>query len=109
MKPTHFQIEFTNERIIPSPEILRQRLDGIGRSMRSTTADKVVDLIYLKYLKAKITFEHDRGVETYPFAREAVREAVYNAIIPDHTIRVLRMYFSCRYIEHWGRAPSHDN
>jgi len=23
-------------------------------------ADKVVDLIYLKYLKAKITYEHDR-------------------------------------------------
>lgn len=45
-----------------------------------TTADKVVDLIYLKYLKAKITYEHDRRVETYPFARAAVREAVYNAI-----------------------------
>ena len=34
----------------------------------------------LKYLKAKITYEHDRRVETYPFAREAIREAVYNAI-----------------------------
>lgn len=45
-----------------------------------TTADKVIDLIYLKYLKAKITYEHDRRVETYPFAREAVREAVYIAI-----------------------------
>lgn len=46
-----------------------------------TTADKVVDLIYLKYLKAKITYEHDRRIETYPFARDAIREAVYNAII----------------------------
>ncbi|MBR6244714.1 putative DNA binding domain-containing protein [bacterium] len=45
-----------------------------------TTADKVVDLIYLKYLKAKVSFEHDRRIETYPFAREAVREAVFNAI-----------------------------
>mgnify|MGYP002856485440 CR=1 FL=1 len=45
------------------------------------TASKVVDLIYLKYLKAKITFEHDRRQETYPFARAAVREAVYNAIV----------------------------
>ena len=45
-----------------------------------TTADKVIDLIFLKYLKAKITYEHDRRVETYPFAREAIREAVYNAI-----------------------------
>jgi len=45
-----------------------------------TTADKIVDLIYLKYLKAKITYEHDRRVETYPFARNAIREAIYNAI-----------------------------
>lgn len=45
-----------------------------------TTADKVIDLIYLKYLKAKITYEHDRRVETYRFARDAIREAVYNAI-----------------------------
>ena len=45
-----------------------------------STVDKVVDLIYLKYLKAKITYEHDRRVETYPFARNAIREAIYNAI-----------------------------
>jgi len=43
-------------------------------------ADKIVDLIYLKYLKARITYEHDRRVETYPFARNAIREAIYNAI-----------------------------
>lgn len=45
-----------------------------------TTADRVIDLIYLKYLKARITYEHDRRVETYPFARDALREAIYNAI-----------------------------
>lgn len=45
-----------------------------------TTADRIIDLIYLKYLKAKITYEHDRRIETYPFARDAIREAVYNAI-----------------------------
>ena len=44
-------------------------------------ADKVIDVIYLKYLKAKITYEHDRRVETYPYARNAIREAVYNAIV----------------------------
>ncbi len=43
--------------------------------------DRVVDLIYLKYLKARITYENDVRIETYPFAREAVREAVYNALI----------------------------
>ena len=45
-----------------------------------STADKIVDLIYLKYLKAKITYEHDRRVETYPFDRNAIREAIYNDI-----------------------------
>ncbi len=34
----------------------------------------------MKYMKAKITYEHDRRVETYPFARNAIREAIYNAI-----------------------------
>ena len=53
--------------------------DNLEGSLIST-ADKIVDLIYLKYLKAKITYEHDRRVETYPFARNAIREAIYNAI-----------------------------
>ena len=43
-------------------------------------AIKVIDLIYQMYLKAKISYEHDMRVEDYPFAREAIREAVYNAI-----------------------------
>ena len=30
-------------------------------------ADQVIDLIYTKYLKAKITYEHNVRVETYPF------------------------------------------
>lgn len=46
-----------------------------------STADKIIDVIYLKYLKAKITFEHDRRVETYPYARDAIREAIFNAMI----------------------------
>ena len=43
-------------------------------------ASKVINLIYQMYLKAKIDYEHDVRVEEYPFAREAIREAVYNAI-----------------------------
>lgn len=43
-------------------------------------ADKVIDLIYMKYLKAAISYQHDVRVETYPFPREAVREAIYNAL-----------------------------
>ena len=43
-------------------------------------ADKVIDLIYTKYLKAAISYQHDVRVETYPFPREAVREVLYNAL-----------------------------
>lgn len=43
-------------------------------------ADQVIDLIYTKYLKAAITYEHDVRVETYPFPREGVREVIYNAL-----------------------------
>ena len=57
------------------------RYDDLLEESLIVTASKIVDLIYLKYLKAKISFEHDRRQETYPFARAAVREAVYNAIV----------------------------
>ena len=60
-----------------SPEIEYQ--EPVSGSL-IVTANKVVDLIYSKYLKAAITFEDDKRVETFPFAREAVREAIYNAI-----------------------------
>ena len=43
-------------------------------------ADRVIDLIYLKYLKAAVCYDKDIRTETYPFAREAVREAVFNAL-----------------------------
>lgn len=43
-------------------------------------ADRALELIYTKYLVAKITYEKDVRVETYPYPREAVREALYNAI-----------------------------
>lgn len=43
-------------------------------------ADKVVDLILTKYLKADISYQGVTRVETYPFPKEAIREAVFNAI-----------------------------
>ncbi|CDC42478.1 putative transcriptional regulator [Firmicutes bacterium CAG:424] len=43
-------------------------------------ADKVVDLIFTKYLKADISYQGVTRVETYPFPKEAIREAVFNAI-----------------------------
>jgi len=44
-------------------------------------ADRVIDIIYLKYLKATISYQKETRIETYPYAREAIREAVYNALI----------------------------
>lgn len=44
-------------------------------------AERVVELIYLKYLTAPITYENMTRVETYPFPKDAVREALYNALV----------------------------
>jgi ATP-dependent DNA helicase RecG len=44
-------------------------------------ADRLVELIYLKYLKAAIHYEKEIRIETYPFPREGVREAVFNSLI----------------------------
>lgn len=44
-------------------------------------ADRVVELIYLKYMKAEISYDNVTRIETYPLPKAAVREAVYNAII----------------------------
>lgn len=53
--------------------------DEIHGSLISQT-DKVVDLIFTKYLKADISYQGVTRVETYPFPKEAIREAVFNAI-----------------------------
>ncbi len=42
--------------------------------------DKIMDLIFTKYLKAKISYDGITRVENYPFPKPAVREAVLNAI-----------------------------
>lgn len=44
-------------------------------------ADKVVDLLFTKYQKADISYENVTRVETYPYPKEALREAIYNAIV----------------------------
>lgn len=58
-------------------ELLYQ--DEIHGSLISQ-ADRVVDLIFTKYLKAAISYQGVTRVETYPFPKEAIREAVFNAI-----------------------------
>lgn len=42
--------------------------------------DKVIDLLYTKYLKSKISYNGITRVETYPYPMEAIREIVINAI-----------------------------
>ena len=44
-------------------------------------AEKCIDLIFTKYLKATITYEGTTRIETFPFAYGAIREAVYNSIV----------------------------
>ena len=44
-------------------------------------ADRLIDFIYVKYLKKRITYDHLVRVEDYQYPIEAVREAIYNALI----------------------------
>lgn len=43
--------------------------------------DKTVELLYCKYLHAKISYEGIQRKERYPFSEEAIREALLNAIV----------------------------
>ena len=45
------------------------------------TASKILETIFLKYLRASITYERGLRIETYPFEYDAVREGIYNALI----------------------------
>ena len=42
--------------------------------------DKIMDLLYTKYLKARISYNGITRVEKYPYPKEALREALLNAI-----------------------------
>ena len=44
-------------------------------------ADRVVELIYLKYFKARISYDGLIRVERYPIPKDAMREAVFNALM----------------------------
>lgn len=61
--------------------------DEIGGSLM-LQADRVIDVIFEKYLYAEVSYDVDVRVETYPYAREALREAVYNALM--HSDRMQR-------------------
>lgn len=44
-------------------------------------AERIPELLYLKYLKGSISYRGIQRIESYPFPREAVREAVLNSLI----------------------------
>lgn len=44
-------------------------------------AERLMEIIFLKYLKADITYEAHVRVERYPYPAEALREVIYNALI----------------------------
>lgn len=55
--------------------------------MKSTASileqiDKIVELVYLKYMRAKIIYEGMQRIERYFVPEEALREALLNAPVP---------------------------
>ena len=46
-----------------------------------TQVDRTMDLLYTKYTRALISYDGVHRVETFPVPREAMREAVVNAIV----------------------------
>jgi ATP-dependent DNA helicase RecG len=62
------------------------------------TASKILDVIFLKYLRASITYEHGQRIETYPFEYDAVREGIYNALV--HNVYMTGTPIQIRIDEH---------
>jgi len=83
-------------------------------------AEKTMDLLLPKYMKANIAYEGLTRTETYDFPEEALREALLNALIlPEgwtmetlkkkHTSQpanpdIANVFFRAGYIEEWGRG-----
>ena len=63
----------------------------------------------MKYLKAAISYYKETRVETYPFARDAVREAVFNALIhcnwADNVPVQIRIEDDTMYISNCSMLP----
>lgn len=71
--------------------------------------DKAIELLYFKYLKAKISYKGIQRIERYPFPQEAIREALLNAIVhKDYTSGVpiqISVYDDKIYISNTGKLP----
>ncbi|MDO5553528.1 MAG: ATP-binding protein [Planctomycetia bacterium] len=73
-------------------------------------ATKAVDLIFLKYLKARITFRKWYRSETYPVPPNALKEAIYNSIIHRDYSSVnpilIKVYHDKIFIGNCGYLPT---
>jgi len=73
-------------------------------------AESAIDLIYTKYLKAKISYEGIERVERFPFPIEAVREAIFNAVVHKDYARgvpiQIRVYDEKMRLSNTGRLPA---
>lgn len=62
------------------------------------TASKILGTIFLKYLRASISYDQGVRVETYPFEYDAVREGIYNALI--HNVYMMGIPIQIRIDDH---------
>lgn len=71
--------------------------------------DKTLDLIYFKYLKAKISYQGPQRIERYPYPEAALREALLNAIVhKDYSSGIpiqISVYEDKLYIANVGKLP----
>ena len=73
-------------------------------------AEKTLDLVYFKYLKAKIWYENgEQRVEKFPFPREGLRELIFNALVhKDYGSGVpiqISVYADKLYVANVGSLP----
>ncbi len=71
--------------------------------------DRIVELVYLKYMKAKITYEGMQRIEKYFVPDAALREALLNALChSDYSLGIpiqISVYEDKLYIANSGRLP----
>jgi ATP-dependent DNA helicase RecG len=73
--------------------------------------DRIIEVIHLKYMKARITYEGIQRIERYFVPDEALREAILNAIChKDYSRSIpiqISVYDDQLYIGNVGRLPEH--
>lgn len=71
--------------------------------------DKIIELVYYKYLKAKISYSGMQRIERYPYPEAALREALLNAVTHKlYGSRIpiqISIYDDKLYIANCGQLP----